>query len=547
MKKYLAFTILIFTISIGFSQGGVAINDDGTLPEPSAMLDIVSTDRGLLIPRVSLTSITDITTVPSPATSLLVYNIATAGVSPNNVVPGFYYFDGSKWVILGAQNTSSDAWLLTGNAGTTVGTNFIGTTDANDFAIYTNNVERIRVNQDGNVGIGITNPDEKLVIGNGVIKLSDADNVGTASDIFMKTGGVISAESSLYINADADGNSSGHIRFGSGAATSGATQHMIIRNDGNVGIGTGGPDEKLHVEGTIEVDQKVQANDNGGLELATDEGTTRIFIQDDGNVGIATMAPGKLLDVDGSTYVQDTIFIRNAIRFHPANNVAQQPDIWMKQQGLIVSEGNTFLVSDGVNDGTGDIIFGSGSEVTGAALNEHMRIVASNGRVGIGTATPTALLCVNGDIRYGTKLGACSDKRYKKQITPLNNAFEKLVCRGGVNYYWKKNKFPEWNFDDEKQIGFIAQELELIYPELVNTAEDGYKSVDYTKLTPILVEAIKEQQEIIENLKADKTAQKIEINDLKANYQTKADKGEVTKLKDELIELRTIINQSSKN
>ncbi|NTW33368.1 MAG: tail fiber domain-containing protein, partial [Bacteroidetes bacterium] len=71
----------------------------------------------------------------------------------------------------------------------------------------------------------------------------------------------------------------------------------------------------------------------------------------------------------------------------------------------------------------------------------------------------------------------------------------------GVTYYWKAKDFPDKNFTDDKQIGLIAQELEKVYPELVVTDKEGYKSVDYSKLTPILVEAIKEQQKEIKELK----------------------------------------------
>ena len=87
----------------------------------------------------------------TPATSLLVYNI-NAGMFGGSI--GYWYWDGTIWRKLGA----SVGWSLNGNAGTTVGTNFLGTTDAQDFAIYTNNVERMRVQSGGNVGIGITSP-----------------------------------------------------------------------------------------------------------------------------------------------------------------------------------------------------------------------------------------------------------------------------------------------------------------------------------------------------------------------------------------------------
>ena len=73
-----------------------------SLAQPnSAMLDVSAPNKGVLIPRVSLTSSLDITTVPSPATSLLVYNISTSDTYPNNVSPNFYFWTGNKWKPLG--------------------------------------------------------------------------------------------------------------------------------------------------------------------------------------------------------------------------------------------------------------------------------------------------------------------------------------------------------------------------------------------------------------------------------------------------------------
>jgi hypothetical protein len=72
----------------------VGINSDGSSPNASAMLDIKSADKGLLIPRVALTSTSSASPITSPATSLLIYNTATAG----DVTPGYYYWNGSAWV-----------------------------------------------------------------------------------------------------------------------------------------------------------------------------------------------------------------------------------------------------------------------------------------------------------------------------------------------------------------------------------------------------------------------------------------------------------------
>lgn len=67
----------------------------------------------------------------------------------------------------------------------------------------------------------------------------------------------------------------------------------------------------------------------------------------------------------------------------------------------------------------------------------------------------------------------------------------------GVNYYWKKEEFPVKNFSSDKQISFVAQDIEKIFPEVVMQDNDGYKPVDYSRLTTILVEAIKDQEKTI--------------------------------------------------
>ncbi|HNX06602.1 MAG TPA: hypothetical protein PKL96_03370, partial [Bacteroidales bacterium] len=79
----------------GYCQQGVAVNASGTTADPSAMLDVSSASKGLLIPRVSLNSTTDVTTIPSPAVSLLVYN---TNPSMTGGAVGFWYFNGTNWV-----------------------------------------------------------------------------------------------------------------------------------------------------------------------------------------------------------------------------------------------------------------------------------------------------------------------------------------------------------------------------------------------------------------------------------------------------------------
>lgn len=116
---------------------------------PQGALDIESTNDGLLIPRVSLTATTVSAPVITPTVSELVYNINTAG----DVTPGYYYWNGTVWVRL--NNAASDDWTLIGNSGTNPSTNFLGTTDAQDLVIKTNNNTHMRFfNANGATEIG---------------------------------------------------------------------------------------------------------------------------------------------------------------------------------------------------------------------------------------------------------------------------------------------------------------------------------------------------------------------------------------------------------
>jgi len=104
MKKLSLFELfLLLSISM-FAQ--VSITTDNSAPDASAMLDIKSANKGLLIPQVELTAINAPNPVTDPAVGLLIYNTATSGASPNNVIPGFYYWNGTKWIaVISPQGT----------------------------------------------------------------------------------------------------------------------------------------------------------------------------------------------------------------------------------------------------------------------------------------------------------------------------------------------------------------------------------------------------------------------------------------------------------
>ncbi|WP_373513290.1 tail fiber domain-containing protein [Persicitalea sp.] len=123
-----------------YAQGGVGINYNGLVPDPSAALDLNAYNKGLLIPRVALTTVNSAEPVSNPAISLLVYNTATDGYPPYDVVPGYYYWNGGQWILLLTSTASGSdfVWRLTGNAGTNPANNFIGTADNQPLVLKTN-------------------------------------------------------------------------------------------------------------------------------------------------------------------------------------------------------------------------------------------------------------------------------------------------------------------------------------------------------------------------------------------------------------------------
>ena len=104
---------------------------------------------------------------------------------------------------------------------------------------------------------------------------------------------------------------------------------------------------------------------------------------------------------------------------------------------------------------------------------------------------------VNGQVTAGG-VALSSDKRYKKDITTLDNALENTRKLRGTSYHWK-----DATRGTDRQIGVIAQEVEAIYPEFVHTNDEGYKSVNYSQMVAVLIEAVKELDAKVANLESE--------------------------------------------
>jgi hypothetical protein len=91
-----------------------------------------------------------------------------------------------------------------------------------------------------------------------------------------------------------------------------------------------------------------------------------------------------------------------------------------------------------------------------------------------------------------------SDRRLKTNIVPLTNALDRVLALRGVRYQRNHQTAPRAaDTGDAEKIGFVAQEVEEVFPEFTATNADGYKSVNYARMTAVLVEAVKEQQRLI--------------------------------------------------
>ena len=102
----------------------------------------------------------------------------------------------------------------------------------------------------------------------------------------------------------------------------------------------------------------------------------------------------------------------------------------------------------------------------------------------------------NGDFKAAGDVVAYSDARLKENVETIDNALDKVLAMRGVSY----NRIADE--DKSRKIGVIAQEVEQVLPEVVSQEGDGMKSVAYGNIVGVLIEAIKEQQKQIDELKA---------------------------------------------
>ena len=367
----------------------------------------------------------------------------------------------------------------------------------NSLSFATNNNEKMRITSTGNVGIGVTNPGVKLDVVGTVRSYSSAGNYGQiANGSFQAVG----AHGGTFM-LDLDNTSTADLV---NIKKSGSSR-FYIQNGGNVGIGTASPDYKLEVNGTLGVNRtdgiifagsagsgygnKITADASNDLIFSTSLPSApytvsqRMRIANNGDIGIGGNAPSYLLDVRDGT-LSGAIARFSAINPHviiesstAGNSVLHfKPNATSSKSGQFkVTAGNGYNFK-WTNDAAG----------TGETIYMDLDTSTTGG----------GDLTVKGDI---IAYGAPSDKKYKENIKPIESALDKAMQLQGVTFDWKDS---ESILDIKEDIGFIAQDVEKVLPELVRDSGKGNLSLRYQGITPVLLEAIKELKAEIDLLKS---------------------------------------------
>ncbi|MCB1145025.1 MAG: tail fiber domain-containing protein [Leptospiraceae bacterium] len=296
---------------------------------------------------------------------------------------------------------------------------------------------------DGNVGIGTSSPSAKLSVVSGESTISLVPLGSGVNKIELHTSSTPNFKTlftGIANNVDGTGDwiglsqhyqAPGGIMFGTGNGTGAIgtmptiNPLMVIKNNGNVGIGTTNPDVPLTVQAPT--------------------GTTALSIYSP-YTGLGTIPYSFYMMMD-----------------------------------------NNGCSGDGINLG-----FYTTSKPQCISLETLVLSLKKNGRVGIGTATPSYNLHVNGSVAGTSAYNNLSDGRYKDNIQNIFGAMDKIERLRGVTYTWKQKEYKELKLKKGRDLGFIAQEVEKIIPEAVSKDEKGILSLAYANIIPVVVEAIKE-------------------------------------------------------
>lgn len=349
-----------------------------------------------------------------------------------------------------------------------------------------------------------------------------------------------------FVDQGATGNSeSGTIVF---EVDAGAPANSLrVSSSGNVGIGTATPVLDVHANTSDTPAIRLEQNNSGGFTAQTwDIGaneanffvrdvtsgsrlplrirpgapTSSVDISASGNVGILTGSPGTALDVSGNALTVGSDLGGATTRTNSTTKVsrlAAPPFTSTNLNFAYVAAGTTSTENIAAVGGAAGgfsaatvIVFHTAANTNTDSGTERMRIT-SIGRVGIGTTAPDQLLSVNGD---ASKVGggswlSFSDERLKRIRGPFNTGLNAVMQLQPLRYEFKANNAMGLPSVGER-IGFGAQAVQKVIPEAVTSNADGYLMVNNDPIIWTMLNAIKEQQKEIVELKR-------QIRQLRAN------------------------------
>ena len=393
------------------------------------------------------------TTTPAANAKLQVIgDIAVGDVTPSAAVSAVWLAndDGDSANTFRLDGYSDDIQFIAySDTGAATGTNITfatGTAGAGS-------PERMRIDSNGNVGIGTTVPSDLLHIKapSGATSISLDNVAGQYCTLRFKNNGT----NEWHIIKD----SSNRFKM----VETGVETRMTLYPGGNVGIGDESPDSHLEVsaDGTT-----------GGnvFTISSDDGNDGdiLTIKEDGNVGIGTTVPGAPLSF--SSNVEEKIRLLGSQYGFGIHNY--ELDIFANQH--VAFRDNSY----------------SGSINAKIAVKGGLAsyLNAGGGNVGIGTTNPGHLLELSGGA-YCDGTGdwiTGSDINYKKDISDLTDyGLDEIMNLRPVRYVHKADEA------ERVQLGLIAQEVKPVIPEVVD-GEDGHMGIGYAKFVPVLINAIKE-------------------------------------------------------
>jgi hypothetical protein len=505
--KNLHFITFLFVLVVKTSISQVGIGTEN--PLDGSILDITSSDKGILVPRVDIIDLATIAPITGGSTiGLLVWNTNTI------IGVGFHYWSGSAWVALGGTTVNAVNGLVTSPIDIRLGGDLIqGTTITQGSFDLTHNLNGL-----GDFHIADNGTNMFSVLDNGRTSVGGINNAGQfnvtgdsyfSDDILLRDGAVDAGDVLVRIyDSEDDGvidiyeNNAYNIRL-HGNGPSVFNEQGIITND-------------------FRIESDTQANqffiDAGSNEIGIRNGdpTSMLHMTNGGqNVGPNAMANFENIGAEGTA-----LQAYNVNSANPFNGI----------EGITGYNSTAFRSAGVFGLGIGLSLTHSAIGVRGAINGRDGIGVLGTRQFGAGTGWGGLF---NNDLGYTGFFGAASDRRLKKNILPIDNALDIVLKLNPVTYNFDLDKYPYMGLNTEKEYGFIAQEVRDILPEITrekNLPLNGTKEVkpnqpiknesesflilDYTRIIPILTKAIKEQQTTInkQNERLDALEKKRNLN-----------------------------------